>query len=323
VPLAGGQRGLIVTREYFPRRAISAIRQRTRWVTGIALQCWERSGWKGSAWSRYWFWRDRKGLLTNPLSFFTNLLFAAGLVDWFASAAAHRQWLFAIDNPTVVYLCWLTMILQCVRLAIRMLCVARVYGWLFAAGVPLRCFHGNFLNCCASFGAVWIYMRARRARQPLAWLKTEHAYPSREALLLQKRELADVLVGHGYISENELLEIQNRIPENADLAEHLIAAGALSDEDLLSALSLQSGVPLVQVDHRKIKPRVTRSLPAHLEQRFGVVPFGVDSGRLLVATQRVPAPEALNEIKSYTRLLIEPQLVTKENYQQLRKVMYS
>lgn len=323
VPLAGGTRGLIVTREYFPHRAGSAIRQRTRWVTGIALQCWERSGWKGSAWSRYWFWRDRKGLLTNPLSFFTNVLFAAGLVDWLACTVTHRRWLFAIDNPAVAFLCWLTMILQCVRLTIRMVCVSRVYGWLFAAGVPLRCFHGNFLNCCASFGALWIYIRARRARQPLAWLKTEHAYPSREALLLQRRELEDVLVGHGYISQDEFAEIRKSIPANADLAEHLVAAGALTDQELLSALSLQSGVPLVQVDHRKIKPRVARSLPAHVEKRFGVVPFGVDSGRLLIATQRVPALEALNEIKSYTRLLIEPQLVTKENYEALRNVMYS
>ena len=323
VPLASGERGLIVTREYFPRRAGSAIRQRTRWVTGIALQCWERTGWKGSSWSRYWFWRDRKGLLSNPLSFFTNVLFAAGLVDWCVSTAAHRRWMFAIDNPVVTYLCWLTMILQCVRLAIRMACVGRVYGWLFAVGVPLRCFHGNFLNCCASFGAMWVYMRARRARRPLAWLKTEHAYPSREAFLSQKRELEDVLTGHGYISPDDLLTVRNSMPENADLAEHLITVGALTDQELLSALSLQSGVPLVQVDHRKVKPRVTRSLPAHVEKRFGVVPFGVDSGRLLVATQRVPAPEALDEIKSYTRLLIEPQLVTKENYQELRGVMYS
>jgi adsorption protein B len=323
VPLGAGERGLIVTREYFPHRAGSAIRQRTRWVTGIALQCWERSGWKGSAWSRYWFWRDRKGLLANPLSFLTNIVFAAGLLDWFASTAVHRRWLFAVENPFVAFLCWLTMILQCFRLAIRTLCVARIYGWLFALGVPLRCFHGNFLNCCASFGAIWVYLRARRARAPLAWLKTEHAYPSREALLLQRRELDDVLVGHGYISQDRLTEARKSMPEDTDLAEHLVAAGALTDQELLSALSLQSGVPLVQVDHRKVKPRVTRSLPAHVEKRFGVVPFGVDSGRLLVATQRVPAPEALHEIKSYTRLLVEPQLVTKENYEALRGVMYS
>jgi adsorption protein B len=323
VPLKGGERGLIVTREYFPRSARSAIRQRTRWVTGIALQCWERSGWKGSPWCRYWFWRDRKGLFANPLSFLTNVLFAVGLLDWCASAATHRPWLFAVENPSLALLCWLTLVLQCVRLGIRMLCAGRVYGWTFALGVPLRCFHGNFLNCCASVGALWLYTRARFAREQLAWLKTEHAYPSREALLLQRRELDDVLVDHGYISQERLVEVKERMPAGCHLEEYLVAAGILSDKELVSALSLQSGVPAAQVDHQKVRPRVARTLPAHVERRFGVVPFGVDSGRLLVATQRVPAPDALDEMKSYTRLRIEPQLVTKENYEALRSIMYS
>ena len=71
----------MATREYFPRTTKTAIRQRTRWVTGIALQCWERRGWTGSLRTRYWFWRDRKGLMANPLSLLTNFLFLTGLVD--------------------------------------------------------------------------------------------------------------------------------------------------------------------------------------------------------------------------------------------------
>ncbi len=323
VPLARGERGLIVTREYFPRSAGSAIRQRTRWVTGIALQCWERNGWKGSAWSRYWFWRDRKGLLANPLSFLTNVLFGIGLIDFLASTAAHRRWMFAVENPSVAILCWLTMLLQCLRLAVRMTCVGRLYGWTFALGVPLRCFHGNFVNCCASIGAVWLYARARLARRPLVWLKTQHAYPSREALLLQRRELDDVLIGCGYVSQEQLLDAKNNMPDDADLAEYLLAEGVLSDEELCSALSLQSGVPSARVDHRQVKPRVARSLPAHLEKRFGVVPFSVHSGRLLVASRRVPSNNALEEMKGYTRLHIEPQLVTTQNYEELRNVFYS
>jgi len=323
VPLARGERGLVVTREYFPRSTGSAIRQRTRWVTGIALQCWERNGWNGSAWTRYWFWRDRKGLLASPLSFVTNVLFAVGLVDFLASAAAHRRWLFAVENPWIAALCWLTMLLQVLRLAVRTVCAGRVYDWTFALGVPLRCFHGNFINCCASLRAMWLYTGARLARTPLVWVKTEHAYPNREALLLQRRELDDVLLGCGYLSQEQLAEARNNLPPDADLAEHLVAQGTLSDEELVSALSLQSGVPSARVDHRQVKLRIARSLPAHVERRFGVVPFSVDSGRLLVASRRVPPPDALEEMKNYTRLQIEPQLVTSRNYEELRRLLYS
>lgn len=323
VPLARGDRGLIVTREYFPRTAASAIRQRTRWVTGIALQCWERGGWSGPFWTRYWFWRDRKGLLANPLSFLVNVLFGIGLIDLFASTAAHRRWVFAIENHWVVILCTLTLLLQCLRLAIRMACVGRIYGWIFALGAPLRCFHGNFVNGCASVMAMWLYARARLARKPLVWLKTEHAYPSREALLLQRRELEDVLVDAGYIRHEEMIQIKAGMPAGMELAEYLLVLGSLSDEDLCNALSLQSGVPSTRVDHRQVKLRVARSLPAHLEKRFGVVPFHVDSGRLLVASRRVPSSAVLDEMKGYTRLQIEPQLVTRKNYDELRSLLYS
>ncbi len=39
---------IVATREFFPRTARSAIRQRSRWILGIGLQCWERNGWHGS-----------------------------------------------------------------------------------------------------------------------------------------------------------------------------------------------------------------------------------------------------------------------------------
>jgi adsorption protein B len=66
----------LATREYFPRTRRGAIRQRTRWITGICLQSQERNGWRGRPRDVYWFWRDRKGLLANPVSVAANAFFA-------------------------------------------------------------------------------------------------------------------------------------------------------------------------------------------------------------------------------------------------------
>ena len=91
VPLAKHGGGMVATREFFPRTRASAIRQRSRWILGIGLQCWERNGWRGTWPEKYWFWRDRKGLLGNPLSLLSNLVFLYGSLTWVARAMFGRS----------------------------------------------------------------------------------------------------------------------------------------------------------------------------------------------------------------------------------------
>jgi adsorption protein B len=298
-----------------------AIRQRTRWVTGIALQGWERDGWRGSWRTRYWFWRDRKGLLTNPLSLFTNALFLAGAGDWVESAIAHRPWMFAVTNPAILTLCWLTFSLQCFRILLRAVCVGRLFGPAFACGVPLRIFHANFINSAACFAAMWHFARSRQQGHPLVWLKTEHEYPGREALETHRRELAEVLVSSGCVSDEQLAAVQSRMRPEADLADSMLASGLISDEDLCQAISLQCGLRLARVDARDVKARVARSLPVHVQRRFGIVPFRVHEGHLHVAGTRAPSSQVFEELKTFTQLPVEFQLVTRENYEKLQRLL--
>ena len=320
-PLKCSDKGWIATREYFPRKIRSAIRQRTRWVTGIALQCWERSGWRGSWRTRYWFWRDRKGLLSNPLTFVTNLVFIIGATDWVASITEQRPWQFAIANPRIVALCAATLALQSLRIAIRMICVGRIFDYVFALAVPARMFHGNMINCAASFAAMCRYASARLHGRPLVWIKTEHSYPSRDALLMHRRELADVLVSSGYLTEQLRLQVQAEMRPGDDLGDFLLANNIISDDDLCKAISLQSGVPAARIEPRHVRKGVVRSLPAHVERRFGIVPFELQDGRLFVAGSRVPPLNLFEELKNFTRLPVEFQLVTRRNYEELRKLL--
>lgn len=320
-PLRCIDKKFIATREYFPRQARTAVRQRTRWVTGIALQTWERYGWRGGWRTRYWFWRDRKGLIANPLGLLTNLLFVAGLVDLIESAAEHRPWAFAIANPVIVTLCWLTLLIQCFRLALRALCVGSIFGWFFALGVPLRVFHANLINCCASLRALWRYSRARMLKRPLVWLKTEHAYPTRDLLAEQRRELSEILISCGFLSEHAIAEIKALTPDEVQMTDYLLSTGLISEEDLCHAISVQSGIPSTQIDVRRVKRHVVRCLPAHIEKRFGVMPFHMEAGRILVAGTRVPPSNVFEELKRFTRLRIDFQLVTPGNYAQLRSLL--
>jgi adsorption protein B len=311
----------VATREYFPRRFGTAVRQRTRWVTGIALQTWERYGWRGNWRTRYWFWRDRKGLVASPLGLLTNAVFVAGMVDLIRSTAEHRPWTFAVNNPVVVALCFLTLLIQCFRILLRAFCVGRIFGWGFAMGVPLRVFHANLINCFASLRALWRYTKARIHKRPLVWLKTEHAYPTGDLLQLERRDLSEVLIACGLLTEQDLMGLQVDLGNEAGLADQLLALELISEDDLCHAISLQAGVPSTQIDVRRVKRHVVRSLPAHIEKRFGVMPFQVEQGRMLLAGTRVPPSSVFEELKRFTRLRIDFRLVTPGNYEQLRALL--
>jgi adsorption protein B len=164
----GEPSSFLATREFFPQTFRSAVRQRTRWVMGIALQGWQRHGWSGEPGEIYWLWRDRKGLIANPLSLVSNVVFLYGL--------ATGMW--ARVTPEAAVLASFTMGLQILRLAVRMGCCARVYGIVFALGVPVRAVYANVLNSTATVFAVGRYAIARAQRRPLKWMKTDHAYPN-------------------------------------------------------------------------------------------------------------------------------------------------
>jgi len=319
-PLTKSEGELVATREYFPRTVRTAIRQRTRWVTGIALQCWERRGWKGDWRTKYWFWRDRKGLVASPLSLLTNLLFVIGLADWAVSAIQNRPWMFAINNAALMKLCLLTIALQCFRIGLRMVCVGRIFGLSFAMGVPLRIFHGNLINCFASLRALWRYTIARRYGRAHVWLKTEHNYPGRDALTQQRGELGEVLLRSRIVSKEQLDEVRGLMANQNELGNLLLMMGLVTEDDICRAHSLYAGVISGKVDVEQVKPRVVRSLPRHVMKRWGVLPVSVNDGRLLVASANVPEPTLFEELRKFTSLPIDFQLITKSNFEELAKL---
>ncbi|MBV9670835.1 MAG: glycosyl transferase family protein [Acidobacteriales bacterium] len=313
----------LATREYFPRSLKAAVRQRTRWVIGIALQTWERHGWQGSWQTKWWFWRDRKGLLTNPLSVVANVLFIAGILDYPISAAMHRPWAFYVTDARVAFLCSLTLALNCLRLALRALYVGRLFGMAAALSVPLRSFHANLINCSATILAVVSYLRARSHRRAVAWQKTDHAYPDRKALASQRRALAEVLTGCGYLSEAELDKVQAELSSGGELDLLLLSKGLLSENELCRALSVQSGIPTIEIELSQVNARVVRGLPSRTYEQFGILPFQVKGGRLLVAASRIPSAAASRAVEELSSLPVEFHLVTPSKYTELLEMAKS
>ncbi len=302
-----GTKEFVATREYFPQNWTAAMRQRTRWVMGIALQTWERHGWRGKPGEVYWMWRDRKGLVANPLSLLANLIFVYGL----ATAIWRRV------TPLSVELCWATFLIQCVRIAVRMACVSRVYGVIFSLGVPVRAVYANALNAAATFNALGRYGMARARKRPLKWLKTDHAYPNRAALLAHKRKLGEILVASGHLNAGTLNAALATQPSGMLLGEHLVRSGRLSDDAVVEALSFQQGLPVGRVDVNGVAKEVARALPDHVIREWGVLPFRVAEGSLFVASSRLPTAKMSESLRPFTALEVRFHLVTAREFERL------
>jgi hypothetical protein len=108
------------------------------------------------------------------------------------------------------------------------------------------------------------------------------------------------------------------LPEDANLGDYLFAQGLISDEDLCCAISLFSGLPIGRFPAGGVKRGVSRTLPAHLAQRFSLIPVDMQAGHLIVAGSQAPAPGTLEAIKSFTLLAVDFQLITQQNYSELR-----
>lgn len=308
----------LATRENFPQTESASVRQRSRWITGNALQAWERFGWgRGMprrAVQAWFFWRDRKGLWGNPLSLGCNLILIYGCLS--STLRVQIQ-----NNSTLFTLMAVNAVLLAARLTVRVALSSSVYGFRFGMLAPIRAIWGNWINTRATFEALWTYSCARLKKEPLRWLKTEHAYPTRTALLGHKRRLGEILVSNGYCTQECLDSALSSRPQDRMLGEHLMDLGWLSEHELYEALSLQQSLPVVDVDVKSVHPRVARALPAEASRKWQVLPFRVACGRLDVASPLVPTDQMQVMVQKYTRLEVRFHLVPKSRFEELRKQM--
>jgi len=309
----------VATREYFPRRLGPALRQRSRWAIGICLQTWQRFGW-GENWRQtYWFWRDRKRLVSDPVSLLSNLTFAYGALSWLRAQCTGRPWGLAerLDSPVATGLIATTFLFMLLQLVTRMVCVARIYGWRFAVGAPLRLIYGNWVNALSTSMALMTFLRAWWLREPLRWVKTEHLYPSRAALIPHKRPLEEILLQLGYATPDQLAFAQRTKPPGVRLAEYLVHIGMLTEEELYEVLSLQLGLALGRIEPHEVRKDVARCLPLHVIRKWNVLPVKIEAGELHLASPDLPTEELHEELRRFTRLEIRVQLVTPVNFKRL------
>jgi adsorption protein B len=307
------------TREYFPRNFRSAVRQRSRWVAGIALQGWQRHGWR--PWRQiYWAWRDRKGLVGNLLSPAANLFLLYGISSYLLTARPGQSWHLGGYVPL-----WVTRIyaitcgISLLQVVVRAHCCARIYGCRFAAAAPLRMFWGNLLNCAATVAALRQFVAARIEHRSLAWHKTEHAYPAHRIPEVGRPRLGEVLIGMNRVSTGQLARALREVPEGLRIGEYLLQLQQISEEHLYQALSFQTGIPLGLPGNAEVDRLATRVLPAAAALRWKVMQYRVDAGQLHLVTADVPSEAMVRELNRLSELELRFHLIRPNEFEDLAR----
>jgi len=296
----------IATREYFPRQLAAAVRQRSRWVTGITLQSWEFHSVAETLQHGYWFWRDRKSLVSNLVTPLTNILFFYGGATWAWAAWSHNPWGLAHETGPEY---GIGLALQAFHTGIRMGCSARIYGFRFACAVPIRVVVGNWINCFATCRAIWTYTRTKLRGEHLRWVKTTHAYP--------KKRLGEILVENCFLSREHLEIALASQPEGIRLGEHLLRRGMISERHLCEALARQNNLSAGKPDPETVSVPVTRALPAAMARKWKVLPFRIAAGEIHLVGTDPPGEEMQKDIARFSSLEVRVQLVTPAEFEEL------
>lgn len=170
---------LVATRAYFPARLEDSIRQKTRWIHGIAFQGWDRLGW-GKGWADMWMaLRDRRGPLTAiVLTCGYALVVVEGLlgVAHLLGVAGTRA--IAPGLSFMLAACFASFLWRCAN---RFAFTAHEYGIVEGLYAVLRIPVANVIAIIAGRRALGGYVRSL-AGVAVRWDKTEHdAHPAMQA----------------------------------------------------------------------------------------------------------------------------------------------
>lgn len=162
---------LVATRAFFPSRVDLAVRQKARWIHGIAFQGWDRLGWEGGLGERWMRLRDRRGPMTALVLACGYTFFMLATLFWLlAQFGTGREWQ---GGPWVTALIAANLVGFAWRMAMRFAFTAREYGAMEGLRAVLRIPVTNAIAILAGRRALFAYIRTLGGASP-QWDKTEH-----------------------------------------------------------------------------------------------------------------------------------------------------
>jgi adsorption protein B len=171
LPAEPGSRAAVCSRGHFPASLDAAVRQKARWIGGIAFAGWDQLGWRGGLGERWMRMRDRRG----PLAALVMLAGYASALLWaqVALAAALGAGIAVPISPLLAGLLWINGWLLGWRLLMRFAFTTSAHGWREGLRSIPRAVVANLVAMLAARRALAMHSNGG----PIRWDKTAHIFP--------------------------------------------------------------------------------------------------------------------------------------------------
>ena len=280
---------LVATRAFFLTEFKKAMRQRARWVYGIAWQGLKNVGWDRHLKVNYSLMRDR-------VSFFANFLYVFGYLLILYVLTVFVVHLFRPDfgipplvRPDEIWwkLALVVLFFFFWRILMRFIFVNKIYGAGQALLTPIRIVVGNVLNFASSALAMLWLIRAVSTKKEQTWIKTEHEFPA-EKLEVFRRKIGDLLLSRHQVTAKQLEQaVRVQKKSKKKLGQILLELGYINEEELASALAYQRQWAFVEIDPFAIEPGLLRIIPKWMAERYRIFPLKIENGILHLAIDRI------------------------------------
>ena len=138
------------------------------------------------------------------------------------------------------------------------------------------------------------------------------------------KRLGELLVAAGAITENDLkkgLSLQKGGKER--LGTVLIDNDIISEDALIEALQMQLGIEFIDLSRAQIPTELAQALPKNIARQYQVVPVRVDKEELYLAMSDPMNFYAIEEVRKAVRKRVVPMIASRAGVEHAIQVLYS
>ena len=130
----------------------------------------------------------------------------------------------------------------------------------------------------------------------------------------RRKQLGEVLLEEGLVTYEQLEEASSEQTRTGKgLGRVLIDLGFVVEQDLVSALAKQIGLPFIDLSEYPVDPAAASLISDGLAKRYSALPIGYEDSKLVVAMSDPANVFALDDIRTITGLDIKPVVSTRSD----------